>query len=194
MRTAVGAFLGVVCVAVVAAQSRPPTKEDAASMRIKMDQIHANAEAGKSPVRTTITERELNAFLLFDSKNIPKGVEQPSITMMGGGRLTAQAVVNLDNVRGESSGGLLNPMRLLTGRLPVSTTGTLRSGGGSARYELESAQVSGVTVPKSVLQQVLSYYSTNPENPNGLSLDEPFPLPARIDRVEINKGEAVVVQ
>ena len=193
MRTAVGAFLGVVCVALAAAQTRPPTKEDAASMRIKMDQIHANAEAGKSPVRTTITQPELNAFLLFDSKNIPKGVEQPSITMMGGGRLTAQATVNLDNVSAQSS-GILNPMRLLTGRLPVSTTGTLRSGGGSARYELESAQVSGVTVPKSVLQQVLSFYSTNPENPDGLSLDEPFPLPARIDRVEINTGSAVVVQ
>ena len=120
-------------------------------MRIKMDQIHANAEAGKSPVRTTITEPEVNGFLVFDSKSIPKGVEQPSITMMGGGRLTAQAMVNLDDVSAESSGGMLNPMRLLTGRLPVSTTGTLRSGAGSARYELESAEVSGITVPKSVL-------------------------------------------
>jgi hypothetical protein len=85
-------------------------------------------------------------------------------------------------------------MRLLTGRLPVSTTGTLRSGAGSARYELESAEVSGVTVPKSLLQQVLSYYSKNPEDPDGLSLDEPFPLPARIERIEIGTGELVVIQ
>jgi hypothetical protein len=197
MRSAVTAVISLVVSAVlVSADARPPTKQDAVTMRAKLDTINANGErATTEPLRTTITEPEVNAYLIFDSKGqLPQGVEDPYVAFLGAGRVQGRAQVNLDAVKSEGSGGMFNPMRLLSGRLPVSTTGVLRSSGGSAVYELESVEVSGVRVPKTVLDQVLSYYSRTPEDPDGLHLDEPFPLPSRIQRIEIGTAEVVVVQ
>jgi hypothetical protein len=197
MRSALPGLIVVVLVGVLtSADSRPPTREDSVTMRTKIDQIYANAErSAPSPLRTTITEPEVNAYLAYDAKaNLPNGVEQPYVAILGAGRVQGRALVNLDSVKSENCCGMFNPLRLLSGRVPVSTTGILRSSAGSAVYDLESAEVSGVRVPKSLLQQVLSHYSKTPEDPDGLSLDEPFPLPARIQRIEIGTGQAVVVQ
>jgi hypothetical protein len=49
-------------------------------------------------------------------------------------------------------------------------------------------------VPKSLLQELLSHYSRTPENPNGIGIDDPFELPARIKEIRVLKGEAMVVQ
>jgi hypothetical protein len=59
---------------------------------------------------------------------------------------------------------------------------------------LESAEISGVTIPKSLLQELLSYYSRTPETPVGINMDEPFALPAAIREIRIGQGSAVVVQ
>jgi hypothetical protein len=45
-----------------------------------------------------------------------------------------------------------------------------------------------------VLQELLSLYSRSPERPRGVSLDDPFPLPANIRQIDVGRGEAVVVQ
>ena len=37
-------------------------------------------------------------------------------------------------------------------------------------------------IPKAVLQEIVSYYSRSPERPDGLSLDDPFALPAAFAR------------
>jgi hypothetical protein len=49
-------------------------------------------------------------------------------------------------------------------------------------------------VPKSVLQQVVSYYSRSDEQPNGIGLDDPFQLPADIVEIRVEPGQAIVVQ
>jgi len=54
--------------------------------------------------------------------------------------------------------------------------------------------VGGVAVPPMLLQEIVSFYTRSAEAPRGVWLDEPFPLPARIDRIEIARGQAVVVQ
>ena len=48
--------------------------------------------------------------------------------------------------------------------------------------------------PKSLLQELLSYYSKSAEKPSGISMDDPFELPARIKEIRVGKGEAMVVQ
>ena len=35
-----------------------------------------------------------------------------------------------------------------------------------------------MTIPKTVLQELLSYYSRTTENPDGINMDDPFELPA----------------
>jgi hypothetical protein len=89
---------------------------------------------------------------------------------------------------------MLDPFYYMGGRLPVAATGVLRTTGGVGRFELESADVAGVPVPKMVLQQIVTYYSRAAGYPAGLSLDAPFELPARIQEIRVDSGQAIVVQ
>jgi hypothetical protein len=54
--------------------------------------------------------------------------------------------------------------------------------------------VSGVTVPKSLIQELLSHYSRTPENPAGINMDDPFELPSRIREIRVGKAQSTVVQ
>ena len=91
--------------------------------------------------------------------------------------MSGRAVVDLDAVRKQKQRGWLDPMAYLTGRLPVTAAGRLTTKDGKGQFQLESAEVSGVTIPKSVLQELVSHYSRTPENPAGINMDEPFELP-----------------
>ncbi len=166
-------------------------------MRQKIDLITQNAQGAQAmPRRTTVTEAEVNAYLALDARDqLPQGVIDPAVSILGEGRVSGRATVDLDAVSKErASGGFFDPMRYLTGQLPVSATGVLHTDKGVARLDLESAQVSGVSVPKAMLQQLLSYYSRSEQHPDGVSLDDPFPLPAKIQRIEMGRGLAVIVQ
>jgi hypothetical protein len=157
-------------------------------------------ENGVSPRKTErltpVKEREVNAYLKFDAgPQIPVGVAQPSVSILGAGRLSGRAVVDLDAVREKtSSGGWFDPKSYLTGKLPVRVVGTLATRAGVGRFTLERAEISGIAIPKALLQELLSYYSRTPETPQGLNLDDPFELPAAIREIRVGKGEAVVVQ
>jgi hypothetical protein len=155
----------------------------------------ASARTRIAPRTTTITERELNAYFRYDMRDqFPAGITEPTITILGDGRVAAYALVDLDAVRDGQSSGWLNPMRFLSGRLPITATGVLDAQHGTARFVLDNVDVSGVPVPKSVLQQVLNYYSRTPENPQGLNLDDAIDLPAGIREIRVQPGQAVVVQ
>lgn len=189
------AILGLVLavVPVNAAQSR----RDADAFRAKLVQIVANG--AQCPCerrhRTTVTEPEVNAYLALDATaDLPDGVVNPHITIVGDGRVSGRAVVDLDRVRTSRERGWLDPAAYLTGRLPVTATGILHTVNGLARFELETATVGGLTVPKVVLQELLSYYSRTPEDPDGLSLDDTFELPAHIREIQVGKAVAYVIQ
>jgi len=175
----------------------PPSRADARSLLEKVAGITQFAGApGQKPKRTTVTENEVNAYLAFEAGDqIPAGVVDPSVSILGGGRVTARAVVDLDAVRRQKSPrSLLDPMNFATGRVPVTATGILRTGGGIGRVEFESAAIGPVPVPKLVLDEIVSYYSRSPVRPRGFSLDDSFTLPARIREIQVDVGRAVVVQ
>jgi hypothetical protein len=146
--------------------------------------------------RTTFTEGETNAYLQYGvGTTLPAGVTEPSVTLVGQGRLGGRAVVDLDGIRqAKSSGGWLDPLAYLTGKLPVTAQGVLTAKAGQARFTLESAAVNGVPIPKTVLQQIVSYYTRTPDQPEGVNLDAPFALPADIQRIDIEPGQAIVMQ
>jgi hypothetical protein len=126
---------------------------------------------------------------------LPAGVVEPSVTILGTGRVSGRAVVDLDAVRRQKAPtSLLDPMNYLTGRLPVTATGVLKTSNGVGRFELESARVSSIPIPKVLLQEIVSYYSRTPDNPSGISLDDPFALPARIREIQVERGQAIIVQ
>ncbi len=213
-RVTVGLALAYVGVAVAAQGDARYTQADSASFVRKIIAIERNgvvgtasasgpastARARQTPVvrqrLTAITERELNSYFRYDIRDqFPAGVTEPTISIVGDGRVTATAVVDLDAVRdAQPSSGWLNPMRLLNGRLPVTARGVIESQHGTARFLLDAADVSGVPVPKSLLQQVVSYYSRTAENPQGLNLDDAIDLPAGIQEIRVQPGQAIVVQ
>jgi hypothetical protein len=70
----------------------------------------------------------------------------------------------------------------------------LTTSNGVGHFQLESASVSGVPVPKLLLQEIVSYYSRSPENTSGIGIDDPFALPARIREIQVERGQAIIVQ
>ncbi len=142
-----------------------------------------------------MTENEVNAYLTFDALDqLPAGVVEPTITIVGPGRVTGRAVVDLDAVRKQRSRTMMDPMNLATGRLPVTATGLLTTSNGVGRFQLESASLGPVPIPKVLLQEIVGFYSRTPENPAGIGLDDPFALPARIREIQVEPGRAIVVQ
>jgi len=198
------AIAGMMVAAIMVAVARPYAEADPARSRQDADLlkqkvvaiVEFGASSPRAPRRTTVTEAELNAYLALDAAtDLPTGVVEPSVSIPGPGRLSGRAVVDLDAVRKEQPPqGLLDPRRLLAGRLPVTATGRLQTSNGIARFSLESAAVGGIRMPKAVLQEILTYYSRTPDLPEGLSLDQPFALPSNIREIQVDRGQAIVIQ
>jgi hypothetical protein len=173
------------------------SKLDAAAMKKK---VAAITELGERPtrqgLRTTLTESEVNSYLVYEmGGDLPTGIVQPSVSALGEGRVSGRAVVDLDAVRrANCSAGLFDLRSYLTGQLPVTAIGVLRTNNGVGRFELQSATVGVVPVPKVVLQEIVTHYSKTPSNPAGISLDDQFVLPARIREIQVERGQAIIVQ
>lgn len=172
------------------------SREQAAQFQKKLEQILLNSEKGSArPRETVLTEDEVNSYLRFSAGDqIPTGVTEPVINIQGDARLHGRAIVDLDAVRRKTSGGLFDPRSYLTGRLPVTATGTLQTDKGRGKFTLETATVSGLPIPKSFLQELLSFYSRSDDYPNGINMDDPFDLPAAIQRIVVHPGRATIVQ
>jgi hypothetical protein len=173
------------------------TKRDAATLKQKVAAITAQADKPtKTARRTIVTENEVNSYLVYEAgEQIPVGIVEPSIAVLGPGRLSARAIVDLDAVRRQKAPtSLLDPMNYLMGRLAVTAVGTLKTANGVGRFELESSSVGSVPIPKILLQEIVGYYSRTPEKPAGIGLDDPFALPARIREIQVERGQAIIVQ
>jgi hypothetical protein len=188
------AIVGVV--ALLSADQRG-SKRDADLLKQKVATITAFGDRpSKETRRTSVTESEVNAYLGYDARSqLPAGVVDPAVTILGTGRVSGRAVVDLDAVRrAKASQSWFDPTNYLTGRLPVTATGRLQTNNGVGRFELESASVGGVPIPKVLLQEIVSYYSRTAQNPSGINLDDPFALPARIREIQVERGQAIIVQ
>jgi hypothetical protein len=181
----------------LSAQART-TKQDAARFQTKLSGIEKFANDPRRPAKgitTQISDAEVNSYLRYAAgAQVPVGITEPELSAVGNGRVTGRAIVDLDAVRKQKTRGWTDPMGYLTGRLPVAAVGTLTTQNGVGRFQLESAELSGVTIPKTVLQELLSYYSRTPQNPAGINMDDPFQLPARIKEIRVGQGTATIVQ
>jgi hypothetical protein len=177
----------------------PFTEADGDRFAVKYAAIVARtpppAGQRRKPIQTVVTEPEFNGYLRYRGRqSLPVGVVDPYVFALGAGRLSGVAIVDLDAVRLSKPRGLLDPAQLLRGRVPVAATGLLTSKDGEFRFLLESATAAGFDVPKSLLQELVAYYTKSASHPEGYSLDAPFTLSGGIRQITVESGRAIVIQ
>jgi hypothetical protein len=174
------------------------SKQQADLFARKVAQIVGQADRVEKPGsrRTSVSESEVNSWFAYSATPLlPAGVAEPRITMVGNGKVAGKAIVDLDAIaKRKQSGGTFDLWNLVGGKVPVNVLGTLRTKDGQGSFLLESADISGLPVPKTFLQELVSYYSRTPTNPRGVNLEDPFALPASIRQIDVGAGQAVIVQ
>jgi hypothetical protein len=199
MRPWAGLLVGTLLVAAQPQVQPRLTKADGERFQTKLTRIVTIGNTPRSAKRaaesTTVSDVEVNAYLRYHAQDqIPVGIVEPLLNAHGNGIVSGRAIVDLDAVRKQRQRGWLDPMGYLTGRLPLTARGRLTTQNGMGRFVLESAELSGVTVPKSLVQELLSFYSATPEDPDGINMDDPFELPAQIREIRVAPGAATIVQ
>jgi hypothetical protein len=181
------------------AHAQGSSRADADAMQAKLARIEAAAESPRAanapPLRTRFTEREINAYFEhYGETFLQTGIGTPRATLLADGRVVARAIVDLDAARLARERSLLDPLAYLQGSLEVVAAGTIAGSGGRGVIRFESATVAGVSVPKSVAQELLKFYTRTPERPGGFQFDEPFALPMRAQAVSAERGAITVTQ
>jgi len=137
---------------------------------------------------TVIEEGEVNAYIVtYLQAEIPPGIDTPVLRILGDNRLSATATLDLDamNASRPPSDGF-DPLRVLTGRLPAKVAGRLVTENGSGRFQLESAELGGIPLPRALVSQLVRRYDVN--------LDDPFDLPSSIREIKVEPGQVTVLQ
>jgi hypothetical protein len=179
-----------------ASAAGPAARADADALRQKFMQIATNAMAETPEARqTAVTEDEVNAYIqALPAEELPQGLLDPQVNILPDGRLSGRATVDLDAIRAARTQDGAGAFIPLSGKVPVEATGVLRTGQGVGAFTLESVTVSGVVVPKSMLQELIAQYTRSDASPEGVNLEAPFRLPARIREIRTARGQAVIVQ
>ena len=177
----------------------PLSPADARAMEEALDRILLNAstEHRTGAVRTVaIDERSFNAWFRFEGADtFPPGVTDPQLNFEGAGRTIARATVDVDGLREQQAErSLFDPLRYLGGQLPVSAVGLIQAEGGMIRVDIESVEVGSVSVPATLVHELVRYYTRSDRQPDGIDLSESFPLPYSIEALRVEPRRLVVVQ
>ena len=168
----------------------------AAAFETKLGQIIARGPQTTGTHFTVFSNDELNAYLALSyASELPPGLSSPVITLRDGGAVDVRLMADLDRLAGRrSTSGPFDPLALLTGQVPVMARGTFVAAEGQARFRLERAELAGFEIPPPLLQQMLSTYTATPDDPQGMQLDDPLPMPYGIRTITIVAGRVIVTQ
>ena len=175
----------------------PLSKQEGDQLQRKIEAIEKNGLVSPVPAKKTpVSESELNSYLNFNLREkIPQGLSKPEVNLLDSGGVAGRIYVNIDEFkRQRGTRGFMDPFSYLSGEVPVTARGVLRTRDGKGQFQLGSAEILGVPLPKPILQELVSFFSQTPEQPRGFDLDSPFDLPAKIRELPINQGQAIVIQ
>jgi hypothetical protein len=175
----------------------PLSKQEGDQLQRKIEAIEKNGLVSPVPAKKTpVSESELNSYLNFNLREkIPQGLSKPEVNLLDSGGVAGRIYVNIDEFkRQRGTRGFMDPFSYLSGEVPVTARGVLRTRDGKGQFQLGSAEILGVPLPKPILQELVSFFSRTPEQPRGFDLDSPFDLPAKIRELPINQGQAIVIQ
>jgi hypothetical protein len=158
------------------------------------------AEAESAPVRpgrrkarppVEVSAAELNSYLnLTLGPKVPPELSEVAFAIEPG-RLAGTGLVDLDRLKGKMPPqGPWSPLNFLSGRVAVDLKTRLPSREGMANFAVEEVRLGGVSLPVSLLQQVVLQATRTRENPAGFDLSAPFRLPYAVRQVRLGAGRA----
>jgi hypothetical protein len=160
-----------------------------ASAQRKFDQIENDLLKPGSKV--TLTPGELNAYVATEMPKVaPEGIREPKLEL-GTGSATGTALVDfvkLRSAQGKPPGWLMRQM--LQGEHPVTVKARIASGDGRATVDVQSVEISGLTIEGRMLDYLIQNYLI-PYYPDA-KVGQPFELRHRIDRFDIQPSRVDV--
>lgn len=169
--------------------------EEAESLDRKLQSILKGAAAPrrKPPAPLTVSENELNSYLAYKlSAQMPPSLSSLRVRFEND-RLAASALLDFDQLKSQLPPfGPLNPLSLLSGRVPTEFRGRLPNENGFGTFALEDLRLGSLPVPMSLVEQAVTRSTRTAERPDGFDLHAPFRLPYGIKRVRFQTGRAVL--
>jgi hypothetical protein len=154
---------------------------------------NAPARPGKAKVRSSleVSATELNSYLnLTLGPKMPPELSDVAFAIEPG-RLAGTGLVDLDRLKAKMPPqGPWSPLNFLSGRVAVDLKTQLPSGDGVGNFVVEEVRLGGVSLPISLVQQVVLSATRNRENPAGFDLSAPFRLPYAVRQVRLEPGRA----
>jgi hypothetical protein len=169
--------------------------EDADTVQQTVTRIERRLRSGRSASDETVvvSQRQLNSYVnLSLGRSIPRGVTDLEIQLQRD-RLGARALLDLDRVKQQlPDGAMSGVLAYLTGTVPVELVGRMWSTNGTGQVQIEQATLAGVSVPASLLAQVVSFSTRSRTQPAGVDILAPFRLPWTARQIRLEPGRALV--
>jgi hypothetical protein len=169
--------------------------EDSDQVAETVDRLERRLKAGKPASREPITlsERQVNSYVrLALGQKLPASVSGLSVRFEPD-RLAASGMLDLDAVKEKlPKSGASTLLSFLGGTVPVTVKGRFQGASGQGQVVVEEAQVAGISLPPSMLSQMVAQATRSAKRPAGYDLLAPFPLPYTARSVRLEAGRAIV--
>jgi len=171
------------------------SRDAAARCQTKLKNLDDFANRRKSGQKQTtkITEEEINSFLELNLKSKYHASLKSLVMEFNENRMQATAVINFDHLRSASTKLLPKLIGLvLSGVHTIAVEGQVLSGNGRANFRLERARFDNGTLPKYLVEEILSAVGRKQKPP--FDPMQPSRMPYEINRIETHPGYIIVFQ
>ncbi|MFQ5791953.1 MAG: hypothetical protein ACE5JI_15880 [Acidobacteriota bacterium] len=186
-------LVGLLVTAAVGQEVPEASSAQAEGLDKKLQALVARYGEGKADeMQFEISQAEANAYLRHRmGDRLPKGIRAPWVRFETG---AIHAGAELDvALLGELM--VSSPLeQLFSGHVPVELRARFQGEEGVGKMDLEQFTLSGIPLPKSYVQQIAATFSKSPSRPDGIRLEEPFPLPFGIRSARVLEGRVLLRQ
>ena len=177
-------------------EAKNPDPSSVESLDRKLEQIrNRHAEGAETPKRFHVTEEEANAYLVYRvAEQLPPEVTKPwvrfGVDQIHGGALLDASLLGTylkDWYWAVYLGGL-------EGQVEVEVLAQVLAKDGVGQVVLESVTLAGFPIPRALVKRLVAANSKNPALPEGVRLDDPFPLPYGIVSAKVRTGRLILRQ
>ncbi len=193
-------FAGAVLVALVLARSGvvlrtdPSQFQKAARVETIFQSLRTNAPPSQKATPNStfrISENELNAYLALRYVQKPhSGLKSMGVHLLANNQVAVDTVVNVDDLKTENSALLKMITLLFSGDQSLHVEARLIFRGDTVTYELEQAELNGVTLPNSVVEKMIEILARR--QTQKIDVTKPIPLTPAIKHVEIRRGVLII--